>query len=325
MTSEILQVRGRFAPSPSGEMHIGNAWTALMAWLQVRKAGGTMVLRIEDLDPQRSRSEYIRLIQEDLTWLGLDWDEGPGKEGVYGPYLQSKRSGLYAEVLDKLKTAGYIYPCFCTRSDIRSASQAPHGVDNGFNYPGTCRDLNSDEIKRRILKGERFSLRFRLSQEKLEFTDLVFGPHFTTKDSGDFIVLRSDGIFAYQLAVVADDANMQISHVLRGADLLDATIYQVALYRALNIPQPLFAHIPIVFGPDGRRLSKRQGDVSLHILRKRGTKAENILGLFAYWAKLLPKPEAVKAKELIPLFNVNSLSNNNIFWNTDDPILKHYY
>lgn len=318
MSAELSPVRGRFAPTPSGEMHIGNAWTALLAWLQVRKAGGTMILRIEDLDPERCHSKYVQLIREDLAWLGLDWDEGPGKEGNYGPYIQSARKTLYREVLDSLKKEGCLYPCFCSRSDIHLAAQAPHGLNKNLKYPGTCRFLQPAETQARISSGERYSLRFHLPPERIEFVDQVFGSYCSDPDPGDFIVFRSDGVFAYQLAVVADDANMRISHVLRGADLLDATVYQVAIYRALGYPQPLFAHVPLIIGADGRRLCKRHGDITLGALRQRGVRPEKILGLLGYWAHFLPKPEPVKAQDLVPLLNFNVIPKSHIIWNPNE-------
>lgn len=302
------QVRGRFAPSPSGEMHLGNAWTAFLVWLQVRQAGGTLVLRVEDLDPERSREEYAAQIMDDLTWLGLDWDE----DG----YFQSARGEYYAEALKTLETKGRIYPCFCSRADLRAAARAPHGLEGVLKYPGTCSNLSSGQQKE-WAKSRRFSWRFRLPAEDLAFRDGIWGWQQRGEDHGDFIVQRSDGVYAYQLAVVVDDALMGINHVLRGADLLRATIYQVALYQDLGFPVPEFSHVPVILGPDGRRLSKRHGDVSLRALRRKGVLPEQIIGTFAFWAGIIDNPQAASAKDFIPLFNLKSIPRGAIVWDPE--------
>ncbi|KLU58908.1 glutamate--tRNA ligase 1 [Peptococcaceae bacterium CEB3] len=317
-------MRGRFAPTPSGEMHLGNAWAAFLAWLQVRRAGGSLVLRIEDLDLGRTRPEFYRGIMEDLLWLGLDWDEGPlsgepGVKGNFGPYRQSRRDELYAAVLTELQAQGLVYPCFCSRADIRAASQAPHGVEGVWRYPGTCRRLSEAEVRARIGRGEKFSSRFFWQlRPELTYTDLVYGLRRLDFAAGDFILRRSDGIYAYPLAVVADDIAMHITHIVRGADLLEATFQQVALYEALDRPLPRFVHVPMVYTPDGKRLAKSQGSVSLKSLRARGVRPEAILGLFAFWAGWLPRPEPAAARDLVGLFKLSTLLKAGVICNPED-------
>ena len=269
-----------------------------------------MVLRIEDLDPERSKDEYREEIMADLHWLGLDWDEGPDCGGAYGPYEQSQRRMVYELALSKLINRGLVYPCFCSREDIRAASQAPHErIQGGPEYPGTCRRITQYERDKRLAAGQRASLRFLVPDQPVRFVDLHYGEKYChpLRDLGDFIVRRSDGIYAYQLAAVVDDAMMGITHVLRGADLLPSTFRQILLYQALGWPVPYFIHVPLLNGPDGHRLSKRHGDVSLQAFRTKGVRPENIVGLLAYWAKLLPAPEQVKPSELIELFDVRKI------------------
>jgi glutamyl-tRNA synthetase len=277
-------------------MHLGNAWTAYLAWLQVRKAGGTMVLRIEDLDPERSRAEYITMLMQDLTWLGLDWDEGPDKGGDYGPYLQDERRNLYQAALEKLEDLGFIYPCYCTRAEL--AASAPHGTQGERVYQGVCRSRKRED--------RPAALRLRAKAGQISFIDGLRGRKCQDilKEVGDFVVRRSDGVHAYQLAVVVDDAAMEISHVLRGDDLLDSTPRQLLLYELLDLKAPSFFHVPLLVGSDGHRLSKRHGDLSLASLRRHGVRPEQIIGYLAWKAGLIDKWQAMKAQETIDLFAV---------------------
>lgn len=297
-------MRGRFAPSPTGEMHLGNAWTALLAWLQVRKACGTMVLRIEDLDPERSRTKYIEALLDDLTWLGLDWDEGPDIGGAYAPYSQNERRYLYQEALSKLENQGLVYPCYCTRAEL--AASAPHQSDGERVYPGTCRHR----------KGENRAGALRMIVEPglVSFVDGLYG--FIQQDIkgtvGDFVLRRSDGVHAYQLAVVVDDAAMNITHVLRGNDLLGSTPRQLLLYQLLGLKPPIFTHVPLLVGEDGHRLSKRHGDLSIAALRQRGIKPEKIIGYLAWKAGMLDKRLQLTAREALELFDVNQIPVNPI-------------
>ena len=295
-------VVGRFAPSPSGRMHLGNAFSALLAWLSVRSAGGELVLRQEDLDPQRCKRAYAEQIEADFRWLGLDWDRG-GSQGGPG-YFQSNRSELYAEYLERLNRKGLIYPCFCTRNQLHAAS-APHATDGTPIYAGTCRNLTPAERTERA-KSRKPALRVRVPSETISFTDTVMGTYAETldRDCGDFILRRSDGVHAYQLAVVVDDALMGGNQVVRGADLLSSTPRQIWLRRQLGFStQPQYCHVPLLCGEDGHRLSKRQKDVDLGALRQAGRRPEEVVGQLAYWAGLIDRPEPVSARELIPIFD----------------------
>ncbi|MDU2242591.1 MAG: tRNA glutamyl-Q(34) synthetase GluQRS [Paenibacillus sp.] len=301
--------RGRFAPTPSGDMHLGNAKIALLSWLQMRAAGGVFILRIEDIDIQRSKPEITERILADLRWLGLDWDAGPGASEASGPYLQSQRTSLYEEALAKLAADGRLYPCFCSRAELLAVAGAPHGLSSeGAPYPGTCRSLSPEERERRAQRKEP-SLRFAIGPEAVSFVDGIAGPQvFPPGSGGDFVVRRADRMYSYQLAVTVDDALMGITDVLRGDDLLDSTPRQLQLYAALGLTPPAFAHAPLILGEDGRRLAKRHGDLGISALRASGTKPETVIGWLAYISGLLNRPEAVRAEELIPGFRLDRIS-----------------
>ncbi|MGG6311246.1 tRNA glutamyl-Q(34) synthetase GluQRS [Paenibacillus macerans] len=301
--------RGRFAPTPSGDMHLGNAKIALLSWLQMRAAAGVFVLRIEDIDIQRSKPEITERIIADLRWLGLDWDEGPGASDATGPYWQSRRTELYDAALAKLAADGRLYPCFCSRAELLAVAGAPHGLSSeGAPYPGTCRSISPAEWE---LKAQRKSpsLRFALGSDAIRFDDKIAGPQvFPPGSGGDFVVRRADGLYSYQLAVAVDDAAMGITDVLRGDDLLDSTPRQLHLYAALGLTPPAFAHAPLILGEDGRRLAKRHGDLGISALRAAGTKPETVIGWLAYISGLLDRPEAVPAKDLIAGFRLDRIS-----------------
>lgn len=277
-------VRGRFAPSPSGRMHLGNLFCALLSWLSVKSRGGEWILRIEDLDTARCRPDYARQVEEDLRWLGLAWDEGGSAGGPDAPYFQSERTALYEAALARLRGMGLVYPCFCTRAQLHAAS-APHREDGLTVYPGTCRGLTPEDIARREAAGRKGALRLRVPEETVTFTDGHLGEvtEYLPTDCGDFLLRRSDGLFAYQLAVVVDDAAMGVTEVVRGADLLSSTPRQLLLYELLGWEVPEFYHFPLLLSPDGRRLSKRDGDLGLGALRERYT-PEEIIGKLAYLA-----------------------------------------
>ncbi|MEK0313900.1 tRNA glutamyl-Q(34) synthetase GluQRS [Cohnella sp. 56] len=310
MSPEGKRTRGRFAPTPSGRLHLGNALTALLAWLQIRALGGEMILRIEDLDRQRSKPELAGLALSELRWLGLDWDEGPDIGGPHAPYEQSRRGGLYERTLDELRRQGRLYPCYCSRADLQAAAQAPHGLDSeGPAYPGTCRQLSADERESRAQR-KTPSLRFAMDETRLyRFEDGIAGRlEYAGGSGGDFVVMRADGIVAYQLAVVADDIEMGITDVLRGWDLLDSTPRQLALYEALGAAPPRFAHSPLLLGADGARLSKRHGSVSLTELREaHGVRPERLAGYLAWLAGLIDRPGELAPHELIASFDLASV------------------
>lgn len=297
---------GRFAPSPTGRMHLGNVFTALLAWLSVRSQDGEMVLRIEDLDPDRSREEYVRALKEDLRWLGLTWDREMPR--------QSGRGEVYARHFDRLARQNLVYPCYCTRNELHSAS-APHAEDGRLIYAGTCRGLTAEE---RVAKGRRPAWRVHVPEEEIVFSDGVYGPQRENlaRDCGDFILRRSDGVYAYQLAVVCDDALGGVTEVVRGRDLLDSTPRQLWLYRRLGYPTPCFFHVPLLVAPDGRRLSKRERDLDLGCLRRR-YRPEELIGKLAHLAGLIPTDGPVSARELAKEFQWSRLTKNNIPIGTD--------
>ena len=242
----VSAVVGRFAPSPSGRLHLGNLACSLLAWLSARSRGGRIVLRIEDLDAERCPRKYADQLEEDLGWLGLFWDEGGSKGGPHEPYYQSECSGIYTESYKKLEAMGLVYPCFCSRSQLHAAS-APHTSDGNVIYPGTCRGLTAEEIAEKRKK-KAPAYRLMVPDENIAFTDGCMGEHTENllRDCGDFYLRRADGVFAYQLAVVVDDARMGVTEVVRGADLLSSTARQLYLYRLLDLPAPKFAHCPLL-------------------------------------------------------------------------------
>ena len=292
------RVVGRFAPSPSGRMHMGNLWSCLLAWLSARSAGGGMVLRLEDLDPDRCRQTYCDQVMRDLEWLGLDWDGAP----VY----QSRRTEQYRQAFQKLEQQGVIYPCFCTRAE-RLAASAPHRSDGVAVYDGRCANLTAEE-QRELSQTRRPAWRVRVPEQEITFTDLLqggFGENLA-RDCGDFILRRSDGVYAYQLAVVVDDALMGVTQVVRGSDLLSSVPRQLWLQDRLGLPYPEYGHLPLLLAPDGRRLAKRDRDQELGQLQKRYT-APELVGLLAHAANLLDRPEAAAPRELLPLFSWEKL------------------
>lgn len=302
---------GRFAPSPSGRIHLGNILCCLLAWLSARQKGGRVILRIEDLDTARCPRRYADQMIEDLRWLGLDWDEGPQAAEPDGPYFQSQRAALYQAALGKLEAQGLVYPCFCTRAELHAAS-APHREDGLMVYAGTCRDLSP---ARRAERAKRRSpaLRLRVPAEEWSFTDGHMGPYRQRldRDCGDFLLRRSDGMFAYQLAVVVDDAAMGVTEVVRGADLLSSTPRQLYLYHLLGLTPPAFIHFPLLLAPDGRRLSKRDADAGLDSLRGRITAAA-LLGKLAWLAGFHPSGGPAAAEALLTEFSWEKVPKEDI-------------
>lgn len=292
---------GRFAPSPSGRMHLGNVFSAMMAWLSVRSKDGEMILRIEDLDPERCRPEYAAQLKEDLLWLGLDWDREQTP--------QSLRSQAYAEQFEKLEAMGLVYPCYCTRNELHAAS-APHASDGQLIYAGTCRSLTPQQ---RAEKTKAPCWRVRVPMQEFTVTDGVQGRYseLLSRDCGDFIVRRADGVYAYQLAVVTDDAQAGVTQIVRGRDLLSSTPRQMWLQKQLGFPTPEYFHVPLLTAPDGRRLSKRERDLDMGALRSR-LSPEELLGRLAFAAGLLDQPEAASARELAQIFDWDRVRQENI-------------
>lgn len=301
-----MTVKGRFAPSPTGRMHLGNVFAALLSWLAAKSEGGKWLLRIEDLDPQRSRRDYALLIEDDLRWLGLHWDEGGlDAEGPAAPYAQSLRSDIYTRRLSLLHATGLTYPCRCTRADLR-ATQAPHAADGRVIYTGRCRP---DDIV--PLPPDAFreaAVRLRVPDGEMTFTDLLFGPQSgnLAAECGDFVLRRADGAWAYQLAVVADDIDMGVTQVTRGADLLPSTFQQLYLYRLFSAAPPTYLHIPLLCNDAGQRLSKRDGSLSLDALRSRCAPTE-IIGALAAAAGLRPDATPCTAASLLADFSPRRL------------------
>lgn len=318
--SENLIV-GRFAPSPTGFMHLGNVWAALFAWLEVRKHKGVMILRVEDLDPDRSKAHFTERIVSDMEWLGLDWDEGPEMGGAYGPYTQNERREIYASALEYLKEEGLVYPCFCTRKELRAAS-APHREDGVFIYNGHCKQLNQ-EILKDWLTSKRHAWRIGVPDETIQFEDLNYGQFSQNlqEDCGDFVLARGDGVHAYQLAVVIDDALMGVNNVIRGADLIDSSPRQIFLHETFGYKAPTFGHVPLLKGENSDRLSKRHKSLDLGSLREAGWKAEDIIGLLAYKGGLIDRIEPVKAKDLIDVFEWQKMPKQDIVL-LDDELRK---
>ncbi len=301
---------GRFAPSPSGRIHLGNILCALLVWLSARQQDGRVVLRIEDLDTARCPRRYAEQMERDLIWLGLDWDEGPGADGGNGPYEQSLRTALYQSALERLEGMGLVYPCFCTRAELHAAS-APHREDGQVLYAGTCRNLTAEEAALRS-RTRPPALRLRVPDEVWGFTDGHMGRYQENlaSDCGDFLLRRSDGMFAYQLAVVVDDAAMGVTEVVRGADLLDSTPRQLYLYRLLGLTPPKFYHFPLLLTAQGRRLSKRDADAGLGALES--ASPEEILGKLAYLAGFNPSASPKTARQLLMDFDWDKVPRKDI-------------
>lgn len=296
---------GRLAPSPTGYAHLGNAWAFLLAWLAIRSIGGRLILRLEDIDPQRSRPEYASSLLEDLRWLGLDWDEGPDKGGARGPYVQSAREAIYDDALKKLDMAGLVYPCYCTRKELRQLAAAPHIDDIGAPYPGTCRTLDAVQRTTLAKSGRKPTLRLHCPEDILTFTDLSLGLQcFTLTDcGGDFALRRSDGVWAYQLVVAIDDALMGVTQVVRGRDILSSTPRQIAILQILGHQVPTYGHIPLLLNEQGERLAKRHQSLTLRYLHDQGVEAQRIIGLLGYLAGLVSSEKPISPSELISHFS----------------------
>ena len=311
--------RGRLAPSPTGAQHLGNARTFLITWLSIRARGGSLVFRMEDLDHPRVKPGAAGEARTDLQWLGLDWDEGPDVGGTNGPYVQSERRAYYRSALDLLRSQGRVYPCVCSRKDVESAQSAPQEGEDGMVYAGTCRDLfETFEAAAEQLPHDRCpAWRFRVDPGVTEFEDGLHGPRQADAhaDAGDFAIARDPDGAGYMLGVVVDDAAMGITEIIRGDDLLATTHRQIHLQKALGLPQPRYTHVPLVVGPDGRRLAKRHGDTRISMFRNAGVPASRVVGMLAWWCGWAEKGESVMPRELIERFDLRTIPR--------EPIVLH--
>lgn len=289
-----MDKKTRFAPSPTGYLHLGNVWIAFLNWLWSRQNEAKIVLRIEDIDRERCHREYIEQLMEDLLWLGLDWDEGPRVSDSHGEPVQSGRLGLYQDFCDDLKKYGRVYPCFCSRARLRKISSAPHEGETAPVYDGACRDL-TDEERRTFSKAP--SWRVKVHTGYLAYTDMILGERrrLLQARKDDFVIRRADGMISYQLACAYDDAHMGITHVFRGNDLADSAFYQMYLIQIMGKPVPKYGHLPLLIDRAGIRLSKRQQGITVKEMKEAGISAEKIIGLLLYLAGGLPKIEPVSA------------------------------
>ena len=297
-----MQPVGRFAPTPSGRMHLGNVFAGMIAWLSVKSRGGEMVLRMEDLDTQRTSGELARLLREDLSWLGLTWDRETEP--------QSKRSKVYDGYFQRLKEMDLLYPCYCTRSQLHNVN-APHLSDGTYVYTGTCRDLTEQQ---KAAFDRAPSWRVKVPDKIWTVEDLMQGTYRENllTDCGDFVVRRADGVYVYQLAVTVDDGEAGVTEVVRGNDLLSSAPRQMYLQELFGFPHPTYGHVPMLLSVDGRRLSKRDKDLDLGVLRQK-MKPEELLGILAQACGLIEKKEAVSARELATVFSWDKIKKEDIY------------
>jgi len=312
--SETTTPRLRFAPSPTGMLHVGNARTALFNWLVARAGGGRFILRLEDTDAERSTAQSAGAIIEDLKWLGLEWDEGPEQGGDFGPYRQSERLDLYRREARRLLDGGHAYYCFCRPEDLERARQAAVEEGRPQRYAGTCRSISRPEAEKRMAAGEPAALRFRMPDGELTVHDLVRGEvRFDCGEFGDLVILRADGTAAYNFAVVVDDAGMRISHVVRGEDHLTNTPKQIHLFRALGHDRlPKYAHLPMILGPDHSRLSKRHGVTSVRQFREEGILPLALVNYLALlgWSPGSGEEEVMTPGELVRRFSLRRVTRS---------------
>ena len=292
---------GRFAPTPSGRMHLGNVFAALVAWLSVKSRNGQLILRMEDIDTQRTSAEFAEILRDDLRWLGLLWDEETP--------AQSTRSQIYDRYFAILEEKGLLFPCYCTRSQLHSVN-APHASDGTYVYPGTCRNLTQEQ---QAAFGRAPAWRVKVPDREYTVNDLCQGVYRENllTDCGDFVVRRADGVYVYQLAVTVDDGEAGVTEVVRGQDLLSSAPRQMYLQELFGFPQPRYGHVPMLLAPDGRRLSKRDKDLDLGYLRQH-LSPEQLIGILAYSAGLIEREEAISAKELATRFSWEKLKGDAI-------------
>jgi glutamyl-tRNA synthetase len=308
-------MRTRLAPSPTGALHLGNARTFLVNWLLARQNGWRILLRIEDLDGPRIKPEAAQQAMDDLRWLGIDWDEGP----VY----QTQRREIYRDAITKLLASGDAYPCICTRREVDAAASAPHAEDGASVYPGTCRGRYSSIAEAAAAcAGRRPVIRFRVPNRIIQWNDVFAGPQVcdVARVLGDFVIAKADGTPAYQLSVVVDDSDADVTHIVRGDDLLDSTPRQMLLYESLGLVDrlPIYFHLPLVVGEDGRRLAKRHGDSRLSHFRSLGVPAAKVLALLANWCGIVPDGDKTTAASMIDRFDIARLPREKIFYHSTE-------
>ncbi len=316
-------VRVRFAPSPTGHLHVGGARTALFNWLYARKTGGVFVLRIEDTDAERSTRESYEAILDAMTWLGLDWDEGPERGGPFEPYVQSARRVIYQAEIERLLEAGHAYRCFCTPEELETLRREALEAGRAPRYDGRCRRLPDDEVAARVARGMAHVIRYRMPPGRTVFRDVVRGEfRFENDDLDDFVVRKSDGNPTYNFACVVDDARMEITHVIRGDDHLSNTPRQVQLYHALGYRVPRFVHLPMILGPDRARLSKRHGATSVQEFRRMGFLPDAMVNYLALlgWS-LDGRTEFFTRRSLVEKFSLKRVSKNPAAFDMDK--LRH--
>jgi glutamyl-tRNA synthetase len=315
--------RLRFAPSPTGYLHVGGARTALFNWLFARRHGGVFVLRVEDTDAERSSAEMVEGIFEGLRWLGLDWDEGPGVGGPYGPYFQSQRFDRHRVMAARLVAEGHAYYCYCTQEEIKARREAAGASSDsaaGWRYDRACCRLTAGEVAARERDGVPRAVRFKVPEGPMSFDDLVHGRiEFDGAHIEDFVIVRSDGHPTYHLSVVSDDVEMAISHVVRGDDHISNTPKHLLLFRALGAPVPQFAHVPLILGPDKKRLSKRHGATSVMEYAKQGYLPEAMVNFLALlgWSPGAGDRELFGSDELIGAFSLEGISGGNAVFNPE--------
>ncbi|HEY7284813.1 MAG TPA: glutamate--tRNA ligase [Vicinamibacterales bacterium] len=319
ITQSLRSVRVRFAPSPTGYLHIGGARTALFNWLFARRHGGVFVLRIEDTDTERSSAEMIDGILDGMRWLGLDWDEGPKIGGPHAPYLQSERVERYRALAAQLVRDGHAYYCYCTQAELTAKREAAEKAGAGWKYDRTCYALPAADVAEREKAGVPRAIRFKVPAGLTQFDDLVHGPiEFDGANIEDFVILRSDGHPTYQLSVVSDDIDMGMTHVVRGDDHISNTPKQILLYRAAGAPVPTFAHVPLILGPDRKRLSKRHGATSVMEYAKQGFLPEAMVNFLALlgWSPGGDR-ELLTRAELVDAFALEGIGGGNAVFNPE--------
>ena len=301
-------ITGRFAPSPSGYMHLGNLLAMLLAWLDSRALGGRMIFRMEDLDPVRTKEEYARALAADLAWLGLDWDEGYPDPA----YRQANRTALYEDAFRTLERMGLVYPCWCSRAQRLAAASAPHPGEAVHDPGCRCAHMSAAERAARLAADRPPAWKVRVPDETVTVIDGHYGPYAQNlaREGGDFIIRRADGVYAYQLAVSVDDMRMGVTRVVRGRDLLSSAPRQAWLIRTLGGTPPAYCHLPLLTGMEGK-LSKRLGSLSTQLLRL-DTTAEALTGQLAWLAGLLPAPEPIAARRLVELFSWDKVPREDI-------------